>query len=103
MSTEERARRQPGVGMGTEAALLTTSERKGQTSQKHLHHEVEQFREGKLLKGKHAGGQVRGVCDLEFALGSGKSLKVSEQGCDKVRSWFWIWCWILAPRTVFCT
>lgn len=74
--------------MGTEAALLTTSERRGQTSQKHLDHEEGQCSERQLHKGKHAGGRRPGACDLEFALGNGKSLKVSEQGCDMVRSWF---------------
>lgn len=58
------------------------------TFQKHLGHQEGQSRKGKLHKQKHAGGQVHGMCDLEFALGSGKSLKASKQGCNMVRYWF---------------
>lgn len=71
------------------------------TFHKHLDHQEGQSREGKLHKQKHAGGQLLGMCELEFVLGNGKSLKVSKQGCDIIRSWFQKES--LAPKTMFCT
>lgn len=78
----------PAWGRERNQGSLADNFRGKGTFQKRLDHEKEQCREGKLHKEKHAGGRLPGVCDLEFALSNGKSLKVSKQGCDMVRSWF---------------